>query len=592
MKRISLITALVFLAFTSNFSIAQEANKTDKFINVAKVKSESIMRNKITFTFIEKDWDLKSIFKNLALDSIKKAVYLTPNNVNKKLVAHFTFYNPTDESIELAFYPGSYFKDIQLYRQINDSIITIESKIPTIKNKKGFRLITNLPNDTMDMWAVITPARSYQSFFSPELIAPHFLTNFELLNKPRRTGQVSSDYFFSGMMLMLVFVTLFRNLHRLRSIAIIYSGYAFAIFLLFMLWVTQQSQSTTFSIYTQEFLSFYTQLASFVLYSIFMLKFLKTKEEHKKLHIIFIGSLMVSIVAILLHLSFILFEYPYPAIYYLEKTTVYTQAVLLILFLVYAITKKEEIIFKYIIWGNLSLLVFGLLSIGISQAGDIFFSNTSFWANSLLYYKVGVILEMFFFQLALFYKNQSLIKAEIKEKQDLQNNLTLQQYEKEIAVYNAAKSERQQIADGLHDKIGKGLSDIRFTSEIGADSNDELKRISKMSDDVLRSMNDLIWTLNTSNDEVRNLVDYFKKYAQNYFGLTHINCIISVPPKIEHQQIDQEKRRVIFTQYKDCLKKILKESKSSEILIDIVCEPRLEIQITTKEDSPIKCKIY
>ena len=394
------------------------------------------------------------------------------------------------------------------------------------------------------------------------------------------------------MMLMLVFVTLFRNLHRLRSIAIIYSGYAFAIFLLFMLWVTQQSQSTTFSIYTQEFLSFYTQLASFVLYSIFMLKFLKTKEEHKKLHIIFIGSLMVSIVAFLLHLSFILFEYPYPAIYYLEKTTVYTQAVLLILFLVYAITKKEEIIFKYIIWGNLSLLVFGLLSIGISQAGDIFFSNTSFWANSLLYYKVGVILEMFFFQLALFYKNQSLIKAEIKEKQDLQNNLTLQQYEKEIAVYNAAKSERQQIADGLHDKIGKGLSDIRFTSEIGADSNDELKRISKMSDDVLRSMNDLIWTLNTSNDEVRNLVDYFKKYAQNYFGLTHINCIISVPPKIEHQQIDQEKRRVIFTQYKDCLKKILKESKSSEILIDIVCEPRLEIQITTKEDSPIKCKIY
>ena len=591
MKRISLFCAVFCIAFFSKKAVAQEPLTLGKLINASKVRSESVMSNKMEFGFIEKDADLFRTYRSIPLDSNLKPVQITPNKIDKNLLAHFTIFNPSDELITVAFYPGSYFKEIQLYRQEQDTLHIIHNKLPEIANKRGFRLIDIPSNDTIEIWGLITPARSNQVFFTPRIILPYFLKRFEVLNKPARAGQESGDYIFAGMMLMIAAVSVFRNLQRIRRMALYYSGYVFTLFIIFMLWATQQSQTTTFSFYAQEWIIFYMQLISFILYSLFMINFLKTKKSHPFLHSIFLGSITISIIAFLLHAISNAFSLPYQFVFYIEKSTIYSQQILLVLLLFYTNKLKGEIIFKYIFWGNLLLVIFAIISVAMSQAGSAFFSNSSFWANSLLYYKSGLLLEMFFFQMALFNINQNLIKADIKEKQELQNNLTLQQFEKELAVYNAAKNERQHIADGLHEKLGKGLSEIRFASEIGAENNDELKRISKMTDDLLRSMNDLIWTLNTSNDDVKNLVDYFKKYAQNYFRLTHFNCIISTPPNIASQQIEQEERRLIFTAYKDCLRKILKESKSKDILIDIFCEPKLQIQIRTKEENPFDCTI-
>lgn len=588
MKRISLFATVFCIAFFSKKAFAQAPIPKGKLINVTKVRSESVMSNKMEFGFIEKDADLFRTYRSIPLDSNLKPVQITPNKIDKNLLAHFTIFNPSNELITVAFYPGSYFTEIQLYRQVQNTLLTIPNKLPDIVNKRGFRMIDIPSNDTIEIWGLITPARSNQVFFTPRIILPNFLKRFEVLNKPARSGQESGDYIFAGMMLMLAAVSVFRNIQRIRKLALYYSGYAFTLFIIFMLWATQQRQTTTFSFYTHEWIIFYMQLISFILYSLFMIKFLKTKTNHPFLHSIFLGSITISIIAFLLHATSNTFSLPYQFVFYIEKSTIYSQQLLLVLLLFYTSKLRSQIIFKYIFWGNLLLVVFTIISVVMSQAGSSFFSNSSFWANSLLYYQIGVILEMFFFQMALFNINQNLIKADIKEKQELQNNLTLQQYEKELAVYNAAKNERQHIAEGLHEKLGKGLSEIRFTSEIGAENNDELKRISKMTDDVLRSMNDLIWTLNTSNDDVKNLVDYFKKYAQNYFRLTHFNCIISTPPTIESQQIEQEERILIFTAYKECLKQILKESKSKEILIDIFCQPKPKIQIRTKEENPIE----
>jgi signal transduction histidine kinase len=591
MKRISLFSALFYLVFSSHFALAQEPNKIDKFINASKVRSESVMITKTTFGYVDKQKDITSVYQSVKLDSSRKIVYIAPEKIEKTFVVHFAIYNPTEDPISLAFFPGTYFKEIKLYKKLENSIAPIPDKLPAVENRKGFRIIDIPVYDTLEIWAAITPARSGQVFFNPKLLVPSYVNKFEVTNRPIRTGQESGDYLFSGMMLMLAIVSLIRYSQRIRKSALLYSGYAISLFAIFMLSVTQQSQSTTFSYYCQEWLIFYTQLISFVLYSLFMMKFLKTKENHSLLHKIFVGSIGFSTIAFLLHITFNILSLPYQYVYYIEKSTIYLQIILLLVFIFYAYKRNNELLFKYIFWGNLMLVIFGIISVAMSQFGNVFFSNASFWANSLLYYKAGVLLEMFFFQLALFNINQNLIKTDIKEKQDLLNNLTLKQYEKELAVYNAARNERQQIADGLHEKLGKGLSDIRFTSELGAESNDELKRISKMSDDVLRSMNDLIWTLNTSNDEVQNLVDYFKKYAQNYFRLTPFNCIVNIPPAITSKQIEQEKRRELFNSYKDCLKKILKESKAKEISIYITCEPTLRIQIRTIEEQPIECTI-
>ena len=108
----------------------------------------------------------------------------------------------------------------------------------------------------------------------------------------------------------------------------------------------------------------------------------------------------------------------------------------------------------------------------------------------------------------------------------------------------------------------------------------EIEKISHSADEVLNKMNAIIWSMNSGNDTIDNLVSYIRSYAIEYFESTPIICKITTPDDIEPTELTGDKRRNLFLCVKETLNNVLKHSKASELKIDFTIDSNLTIQIT------------
>jgi signal transduction histidine kinase len=108
----------------------------------------------------------------------------------------------------------------------------------------------------------------------------------------------------------------------------------------------------------------------------------------------------------------------------------------------------------------------------------------------------------------------------------------------------------------------------------------EIEKISNSANDLLNKMNAIIWSMNSSNDTVDNLISYIRAYAIEYMDGASIYCSINTPAAIPHLEISGDKRRNIFLCLKETLNNALKYSKATEMNIDIVVNNKLQIKIS------------
>jgi Signal transduction histidine kinase len=107
----------------------------------------------------------------------------------------------------------------------------------------------------------------------------------------------------------------------------------------------------------------------------------------------------------------------------------------------------------------------------------------------------------------------------------------------------------------------------------------EIERISQSADDILNKMNAIIWSMNSKNDSLGNLISYIRAYATEYLEGTSVKCRVNLPDLIPEQELSGDKRRNIFLCVKETLNNMLKHSKATEITIDILANGLLQIKI-------------
>lgn len=257
---------------------------------------------------------------------------------------------------------------------------------------------------------------------------------------------------------------------------------------------------------------------------------------------------------------------------------------MVVVFLIYSLRNWKDKLMRFLFWGNLFLLIFSVISQMAVMLEGLFSNLPGIFNSALFYYEAGLFLELVFFLAGLNYKNRRNIIEQIRERESLKAKNKLQEYEKEIAVYKAQQEERERISADMHDELGSGMTAIRLMSEIARNKMKEntpveIEKISSSADDVLNKMNAIIWSMNSGNDTLDNLVSYIRSYSLGYFDSTPIQCKVNTPAQIPAKELTGDKRRNVFLCVKETLNNALKHSGASQITIDIQVNHPLVITI-------------
>ncbi len=555
------------------------------YIDISKITLSQEIAAKIEFTYIDPTKTVAEEYSQLAFSRMtRKDRFVPESNVTKKAILRFKISNTSDTTHSCWFFPWLYFWDIQLYRLVGNQLQRLPSILPEKPKEISYRLITLPAHDSATLIIELTPVRTHLNVLRPSLMSPEFLSSYvKALDATQMESKIIT-YLFCGLLMMMILFSLATYSQGGNQEFLYYSGYAFFLGLMLFIKAIHSYHTSWFSFFQETYLDLIMQNTGILMYMLFMQKFLATRTRHPFLHKIYNVGILLLVVSTLLYTYVHYFTYNFPLENKIENTTKLLLLAMIVIFLVYSTRHWQDKLLVYLFWGNLFLLLFSLFSL-LMLTGNIVPRNLpAIFGSSLFYYEIGLLLELIFFLLGLNHKNKRRLIAQTREREQLKAKNQLNEYEKEIAIYKAQQQERERISADMHDELGSGMTAIRLMSEIARNKMKEntpieIEKISTSADEVLNKMNAIIWSMNSGNDTIDNLVSYIRSYAIEYFENTPIICKISTPDQIEPTELTGDKRRNLFLCVKETLNNVLKHSRASELKIDFTIDRDLIIRI-------------
>lgn len=505
--------------------------------------------------------------------------------VPETAVIRFKVCNSGDTVKGVYFFPGYYFSTINLYRVEVNKLIPLPRILPDNPDSIGYRYFTLRPGDSATIVAELKMEKTYNNVIRPRLVYDLYLPAYVTLVHNVTEDINMLTYVICGLFLMMILFSLANYFSGGNDEFLFYSLYGFMLGGMLFIKSFYYDHAIAFNYFVEAYLDFMMQSTGYVFYLFFMQYFIDTQKNHPFLHRILRGGISLLIGAMLLFTWFHFFSDNFLVKNAIETYTKVSLIVLLIpTVIVYGIKNRKDKMLRYIVWGNIAMFFFSIFSQALIIFGKFPKSIPSLLSNSLFYYEIGLLLEFIFFLMALSYKNRVRLIEQTRERERLKSENQMKEYEKEIAVFKAQQEERDRISADMHDELGSGMTAIRLMSEIAKNKMKgqvpkEIEKISESANDVLNKMNAIIWTMNSGNDTVDNLVSYIRAYSLEYFDNMSIHCKVNTPEQIERIEITGDKRRNIFLCIKETLTNILKHSKASEVIINIEVSSHLKINI-------------
>ncbi len=144
----------------------------------------------------------------------------------------------------------------------------------------------------------------------------------------------------------------------------------------------------------------------------------------------------------------------------------------------------------------------------------------------------------------------------------------------------ALERERARIARDLHDELGANLTQVALLGELAeadktlpAEVEAHARQISQTARETTRALDEIVWTVNPSNDTLEGLMNYVCKYAQEYLALAGLRYRLDVPTQLPTAPISPELRHNVFLAAKEAVNNVVKHSKATEAWLRLVLEP-------------------
>ncbi len=152
----------------------------------------------------------------------------------------------------------------------------------------------------------------------------------------------------------------------------------------------------------------------------------------------------------------------------------------------------------------------------------------------------------------------------------------------------ALERERARIARDLHDQLGANLTQVSLLGEMAESDKDDpaeveahARQISQTAVETTRALDEIVWTVNPSNDTLDGLINYVCKYAQEYVALAGLRYRLEVPPQLPNTPISPELRHNVFLAAKECINNVVKHAHATSAWLRLRLEPErftLEIE--------------
>jgi signal transduction histidine kinase len=134
----------------------------------------------------------------------------------------------------------------------------------------------------------------------------------------------------------------------------------------------------------------------------------------------------------------------------------------------------------------------------------------------------------------------------------------------------ALEKERSRIARDLHDQLGANLTQVALLGElVEADKEQPVevethaRQICQTARETTHALDEIVWTVNPSNDTLDGLINYVCKYAQDYLALANLKYRIDVPPQLPAASISPEVRHNVFLAAKEAINNVVKHAKAT-----------------------------
>ncbi len=157
--------------------------------------------------------------------------------------------------------------------------------------------------------------------------------------------------------------------------------------------------------------------------------------------------------------------------------------------------------------------------------------------------------------------------------------IELQKIKRRIEILERQQSlerERSRISKDMHDEIGANLTRISLLSDVvisqakEAKNDSTLHQISNFANDTIEKLDEIVWAVNPSNDNLKNLIAYIGEYAEGFFSSSEIKCRFNFPPIIPEIPLSSEKRHNFFLVVKEALNNVQKYSSAAYVTLTLL----------------------
>ena len=163
----------------------------------------------------------------------------------------------------------------------------------------------------------------------------------------------------------------------------------------------------------------------------------------------------------------------------------------------------------------------------------------------------------------------------------------LQRQVERLRQQQALDNERARIARDLHDQLGASLTQVSLLGELvesDKDAPDEVeghaRQITQTARETTRTLDEIVWAVNPSNDTLDALITYFCKYAQEYLSVAGIRYRLDAPAQLPTTPIPPEVRHNLFLAAKEAVTNVVRHAAASAVQIRLRLEAsRFVLQI-------------